>query len=532
MKAFLLLSLLSPFIVFAQDTAVSGILITKVKESVKQEVLSDGKDCPVFMGVEVVSVRQMFPNAEEPKGRTDRFGNPFVDLTRSFRLQLPESVNLEEAVRTLMASGSFEWVETTTISETFSTPNDPHLGSQNYLAQIDVFSAWAVTTGDTNTVIGVTDTSFDIFHQDLQGNLKYNYDDPVNGEDDDGDGYIDNFAGWDIQSNNNTLFVANNYHGTGVLAVSSATTDNGLGIAGVAYNCMYLPVKIGNNAGSILTADGYEAITYCADRNCKVINCSWGTTMFSNLGQDVVDYATINKDALVVAAAGNLAAEEYRYPASFHHALSVTGVHDSDVFNNNSNPTFTWADSVDLCAQGFNVFSTATVGGTQGGSPVYTTTGGTSYAAPQVSGAAALIRSHFGCLSALETAALLIEYAVDIEGVGTNSDYAGKIGRRLDIGAVFSMPGNPCEIITNIAEQSSHHGLLLYPNPSSGEFTVRIGTTDRWLLTVTDMQGRTLLHMNLSGDRQEVSGLAPGLYLVQVENASERLAGRVIVTGN
>jgi serine protease len=528
MKALSACLLLLPFLTMAQDAAVPGILIAKVNESSKSEILAESADWVAFNGLEVLSVRQMFPNAEDPKGRTDRFGNPFVDLSRTFRLHLSENTDLNEAIRLLMSTGLFEWVEHTTRSETFSTPNDPNLPSQNHLTQIDVFSAWAVTTGDTNTVIGVTDTSFDIFHQDLQGNLKYNYDDPVNGVDDDGDGFVDNYAGWDIADNNNTLFVANNFHGTGVLAVSSATTDNGVGIAGVGYHCKYLPVKIGNSAGSILTADGYEAITYCADRNCKIINCSWGTTTSSQLGQDVVDYATINKDALVVAAAGNLAVEEYRYPASFHRVLSVTGVHNNDVFNNGSNPTFTWADSVDLCAQGFNVYSTATVGGTQGASPVYTTTGGTSYAAPQVSGAAALIRSHFSCLTAIETAALLLDYAVDIEGVGTNSNYAGKIGKRLDIGAVFNMPMNPCEI-TGLDEQSARNGLLLFPNPSSDEFTVRTNDSGRWTLTVTDMQGRAVMHSSFVGERETVRGLAPGLYAVQAESATKRLTARVIV---
>jgi subtilisin family serine protease len=469
----------------------------------------------------------MFPNAEEPKGRTDRFGNPFVDLTRTFLLHLPENTDLSEATRSLMSTGLFEWVEHTTRSETFSTPNDPNLPSQNHLTQIDVFSAWAVTTGDTNTVIGVTDTSFDIFHQDLQGNLKYNYDDPVNGVDDDGDGFIDNYAGWDFADDNNTLFVANNFHGTGVLAVSSATTDNGIGIAGVGYHCKYLPVKIGNSAGSILTADGYEAITYCADRDCKVINCSWGTTTFSQLGQEVVDYATINKDAVVVASAGNNAVEEYRYPASFDNAISVTGVHNNDVFNNGTNPTFTWSDKVDMCAQGFNVFSTATVNG----SPVYTTTGGTSYAAPQISGAAALVRSQFPCLTAIETTDLLLEHAVDIESIGTNSNYAGKIGKRLDMAAAVSVTPNPCELV-GVSETVEEQLMTLYPNPSNTDVTLRTASSGNWQVMVNDAQGRLVRLELFSGNFYTISALPAGLYTVAVSNDAQRSVQRMVVAAH
>lgn len=531
MKRLLILLLSVPVLVFAQADMTPGILILKVKPSLKAEMLRSGVQWEGFGGLDALRLRQMFPRAEEPKGRTDRHGNPFVDLTRTFRLDVAKDTDLMAVIVRLEATGAFEWVEPTTRSESFNTPNDPQIGSQNYLTQIGAFDAWAVTEGDTNVVIGVTDTSFDILHEDLQGNVKYNYEDPIDGIDNDGDGFIDNYAGWDIVDNDNNLFLSGNYHGTGVLAVSSATTDNGIGIAGVGFNCKYLPVKIGNNAGVIATADGYEAITYCADRGCKVINCSWGTTTFSNLGQDVVNYATFNMDALVVAAAGNQAVEEFRYPASFAHALSVTGVHNNDVFNNGSNPTFTYSDSVDLCAQGFNVFSTATLGSTPGTSPIYTTTGGTSYAAPQVSGAAALVRSQFPCLSAVQTAELIIGQAVDIETVGTNSDYAGKIGRRLDMAAALTPAVDPCDLNVVIDQANAQPPFSIYPNPTTAEFTLQMPTDGSHLLQVTDALGRRVLEQVFTGSSFTVTGLAPGLYTVSVDDGTHRSVQRLVVSG-
>jgi serine protease len=528
MRSLLLAVLLFPIIASAQSDMVPGILVYKVRPEFKEEMLRNGAEWETISSFGVIQVRQMFPNAFDPKGATDLHGNPLVDLTRIFRAQFPDNIDVLSIARPLMATGRFEWVEPTTWSESFSTPNDPNIGSQNHLTQIGAFAAWDVTQGDTNVVIGVTDTSFDLLHQDLQDNLKLNYADPINGLDDDGDGFTDNFAGWDMESNDNNLFVSGNYHGTGVLAVSSASTDNGIGIAGVGYNCKYLPVKIGSSSGSIITADGYEAITYCADRDCKVINCSWGTTTFSNLGQDVVNYATFNMNALVVAAAGNLSVEEFRYPASFANVLSVTGVHNNDVFNNGSNPIFTYADSVDLCAQGFNVYSTATLGGTPGASPIYTTTGGTSYAAPQVSGVAALVRSQFPCLTALQTAEHLIAHAVDIESVGTNADYAGKIGKRLDAGAALGVLENPCTV-TVLDESGMQKIFALYPNPTTDAFTVRTSATGQWLLTVNDAMGRQVLQQRFSGQEQVINGLASGLYSVALENAGQRSVLRVVI---
>lgn len=519
--------LLIPCIAFGQAVSVPGVLILKVKPEFKAAVLRLGPHWEGFDGVPVNSVRQMFPQAEVPNGRTDRHGNPFVDLTGIFRAELGQGADLMSISERWTASGRFEWVEHTTYSESFSTPDDPYLPSQNHLVQIGAFAAWDVTQGDTTVVIGVTDTSFDLLHQDLQDNLKYNYDDPIDGQDNDNDGFIDNHSGWDIVDGDNNLFVANNFHGTGVLAVSSASTDNGIGVAGVAYGCKYLPVKIANNAGVIETADGYEAITYCADRDCNVINCSWGTTTFSNLGQDVVNYAAVNKDAVVVASAGNLAVEEYRYPASFDNVLSVTGVHNNDVFDNGSNPTFTWNDKVDMCAQGFNVFTTATFNG----NPVYQATGGTSYAAPQVSGVAALVRSRFPCLSAQEVSELLVDHAVDIESIGTNGSYAGKIGKRVDAAATLGIAVDPCVPIgqTDIGLQQF---FLVYPNPATDAVVIRTAVSGNWTAQLTDAKGRVVVVQNFTGRSHDVSGLAAGLYTMTLDNGTQRSSQRLVVVGH
>jgi serine protease len=531
MRQILLALVLAPFLSIAQSDIVPGIIILKVKPEYKSELAREGVRWDAFEGLDLLKIEMMFPRAEEPMGRTDRNGHPFADLTRTYKLTVDESEDLAVLIEKLSASNRFDWVEPTSYSISDATPNDPNIGSQNYLTQIGAFAAWDVTTGDTNVVIGVTDTSFDLLHQDLQGNLKRNYADPVNGQDDDLDGLIDNYAGWDIESDDNQLFVSGNYHGTGVLAVSSATTNNGVGIAGVGYNCKYLPVKIGSSAGTIVTADGYEAIIHCADRDCKVINCSWGSTIFSNLGVDAVNYATINKDALVVASAGNLELEEYRYPASYNYAISVTGVHNTDVFDNGTNPTFTWADSVDLCAQGFDVYSTATGGGTPGTIPVYQTTGGTSFAAPQVSGAAALVRSQFPCLSAIETAELLIDNAVDIESIGTNGDFAGKIGKRLDVGATLNIAINPCDPV-GIANPQDDLAITVYPNPSAGNATLVVSAMDVWNVQVFSARGEKVMQAQFTGNTHHIQGLADGLYLITLSNGKQTHTQRLVVIGN
>lgn len=515
----LLLFLLFPASILAQNV-VPNIIIAKVKESKADEFGAKPMNHASFSAISLSEVIRKYPHAVKPEPRqTDRHGNPFVDLTRTYKLTLAGNEDLFESIKKLEETNTFEWVEPTTYSESFAIPNDPQIGSLDHLLHANLYAAWDTTQGDTNVIMGITDTSFDLLHEDLQGNLKHNYADPIDGSDNDNDGYTDNYSGWDIWGNDNNVFFTNDWHGTGVLAVAAATTDNGVGMAGAGFKCKYLPVKIANDATNgnttIVTSDGHDAITYCADQDCKVINCSWGTLTYSNDGQDVVNYATINKDAVVVAAAGNTNAEEFRYPASFYRAISVTGVHNSDEFNNGTNTPFTYSDSVDVCAQGYNVMATATVG-SSGSTEVYQTTGGTSIASPIVCGAIGIIRSAYPCLTAVEAADLLVESAIDIESVGTNSNYAGKIGKRIDVYSALQV--NPCLTVGTNSLERDENSLRVYPNPSSNEVNIQMSRSDKWNIQILDTKGKVVVSQQVVGTKMVLSGLASGFYIAKVSN--------------
>src|ERR1700741_2763296 len=172
---------------------------------------------------------------------------------------------MNDAIAILMNTGLFVCVEPHYVPRPLYTPNDPDATTkQYYLAQIKAYQAWSVTKGDTNIVVGITDTGFDLDHPDMLNAIKYNYMDPVNGIDDDGDGYIDNYTGFDLADNDNNPTVNTNvpngaqpYHGAAVSGIAAARADNSIGVAGIGFNCLYLPIKIAEQGTGDLIA-AYE----------------------------------------------------------------------------------------------------------------------------------------------------------------------------------------------------------------------------------------------------------------------------------
>ena len=110
-----------------------------------------------------------------------------------------------------MRTGVFEYVEPSYTSQPLYKPNDPEIDSLYFMEMLNMYQAWDSTMGDTNVVIGISDTGFDIDHPDLVNSVKYNYNDPIDGVDNDGDGYIDNFRGWDLGDNDNNPQVGSNW---------------------------------------------------------------------------------------------------------------------------------------------------------------------------------------------------------------------------------------------------------------------------------------------------------------------------------
>lgn len=271
------------------------------------------------------------------------------------------------------------------------TPNDPGLSVQDYITLSNFEAAWDITTGDASVKVGIVDAGFDLTHEDLIGRFS----DEV-----------------DIGDNDTDL--SGDSHGTEVVGCGFAGGNNGIGIAGAAYGCTFIPIKtsIGNGSSIVF---GYEGVLKAAELGCKVINMSWGRTgEASNFEKDFLRYIVETYDVVLVASAGNDGNEGYFYPASYEEVISVGATNDSDAKAGLSN----YNDKVDIIAQGENVVTTDD-------GDIYILASGTSFSAPLVSAVAALIYSQFPSLSAAQVRGRLLA-TTDI--VQANTDFPSQLG--------------------------------------------------------------------------------------------------------
>jgi len=393
-----------------KENYVAGRLIFKLNESHREaantDLNSDPRIQPALTALGGGSIHKSFPQLKAPGKKLNENGQALADLSLYFEVTYSNPLDIYEAARILEKTGLTEHVQPRYVSKPMATPNDPQITQQYHHALIKTFEAWDIEEGDSTVLIGITDAGIQFNHDDL-GNWAYNYLDPENGIDDDNNGYIDDIAGWNTASNINDPTATLSPHGMFTTGLSSATVNNGIGVAGNANKCRFVPIRIDDANGF---SYGYEGIIYAAERGCQIINASWGNTFYDQMAADVVQYATVNKGALLIAASGNSGLSETYYPASYPNVMSVGATGAADVIWNQS----TFGPELDIVAPGELLRSTWPFNG-------YDVSSGTSFSAPLVAGAAAIVKSHFPSYNAQQVA----------ERLRVTADTA-----------LFSLPGN------------------------------------------------------------------------------------------
>jgi serine protease len=349
-------------------------------------------------------------------------------LLRTFRMRIDGNVAPELFCQRLLAENkNIELAEPIYVDESYGLPDDPRFDQQTVLTTIGLKELWSQgkLMGDTNIVICICDNGVTQEHEDLTGNIAPNWGEiPGNNEDDDKNGYIDDFRGYNFSyvEDNQLAGVTHHSipHGTGVAGVAAATTDNSRGIAGVGNKCRFFPLKAGKKSSSSVYY-GYEGIIYAAIQGYSVINCSWGVTKpYSAVDQSIIDYA-IERGVAVVAAAGNDGDDSLVYPAAYRGVLGVGEVDATDRISNIS----AYGSHVDIYVQGRkNIVTEYTI-------DYSSNTSGTSYSAPVISGAVGLIRAEHPELSPLQALEYVRICTDDISHL--NSFYEDIIAGRLNL---------------------------------------------------------------------------------------------------
>lgn len=269
-------------------------------------------------------------------------------------------------------------------------PTDPQYGLQWGLPAIDAPSAWDYTWGLAEVVVAVIDSGVDLDHPDLVNRL-------VPG-------------GWDYVSNDPVPDDVYG-HGTGVAGIVVAEQDNGLFGVGTAPGTRVLPIRVLGDGGTGSTFHTAQAVRYATDHGADVINLSLGSPDFDPELQLAVQYA-LDRDVVIVAAAGNTSTEPIQYPARESGVIAVGAVGPTLAIANFS----ARGPLLDFVAPGVSVYSTAI----NGGAGSWT---GTSAASPMVAGAAALLLSRNPGATVAEVESALTDTVRDLGATGRDDTY-------------------------------------------------------------------------------------------------------------
>ena len=344
------------------------------------------------------------------------------------RVRLPKDVTVSEAVRLYSANPAVEFVEPNYILHFVNTyPNDPQFSNQwghensgqfggTFDADIDSVEAWDTSVGSDSVVVAITDTGIDLTHPDLDANIWTNpgedpWTDPYdpttgNGVDDDLNGYVDDWKGYDfcgswlLFSNPDNDPSDGVGHGTHVSGIVAARGNNQIGVAGVSWNAKIMPLKIGPDFEEILNVFvAAEAIDYAVANGADIVNASWGAQLVSSGTIRTAIENAHSAGVLFVAAAGNEETDNDGwlkfYPASHQveNIISVAATNGVDKLATFSN---FGRINVDVGAPGGMIISTMPtyeVFYNQWYNMNYDYLNGTSMAAPFVAGALAVIMS-------------------------------------------------------------------------------------------------------------------------------------------
>jgi subtilisin family serine protease len=411
----ILLSLLFKLQKFLSTKQGNKVMVVNNTDN-NPEGLVDGQN--FVPGEVIVKLKPGTTTAEARSLRSD-LDATVIESTETLGIQRwsMEDMSVQEAITTYSDNPEFadviEYIEPNYIVSAQATPNDPRYSELYGLnntgqtggtpdADIDAPEAWDTQTGN-DVVIGVIDTGVDYNHPDLNDNMWTNTGEtPNNGVDDDGNGFVDDYYGYDFVNEDGDP-LDDYFHGTHVAGTIAAEGNNSTGVTGVNWDAQIMGLKFLDSSGFGSTFDAIEAVEYSIMMGVSLTSNSWGGGGFSQALEDAIAAAG-EQGQLFVAAAGNDYGNDNdvfpTYPASYDldNIIAVAATNSNDQLADFSS---VGANTVDLGAPGEDVLSLFPGGD-------YSLLSGTSMATPHVAGVVGLILSENPGLSAEEVKDLIL----------------------------------------------------------------------------------------------------------------------------
>ena len=359
-----------------------------------------------------------------------------IQLSNIYRAQFNNEKSYEELVEIIGKFRALDIIYDVQLEEKYHLAsqikryksNDTYYDEQWIIDKIMADYAWGLwklkshSSPDSVILVGIVDTGCDYDHPELQNAVYVNLGEDINGDkkitaidknniDDDKNGFVDDFKGWDFAGKNSESPSDNNVrslstgennsinHGTQCGGIIAAVSDNNRGISGIAFNTKLIFTKHvydvdSENPELVNTIQG---IVYCAEMGADIINCAFTSSYYSVFTQAVINALVREYDCIIVCAAGN---DDWnnddgpQYPANYDNTISVAALTNMDIKTSYSN----YGESIDISAPGGegNISSTAILSTTFSAiNSGYGTFQGTSLASSIVTGSFAMLKTFF-----------------------------------------------------------------------------------------------------------------------------------------
>ena len=437
-----------------------------------------------------VQVQAMDDRAQNPL-RVTQFAETMDPDTHDVTIEFDRQIPADGVARQLSSDPGTVFAEPDAIYHTLYTPDDPYYDEpydssrdgkldQWYLRKIDAPRGWdKLKNKGSHTLLAIIDTGIDYNHPDLKDVIARNSKGEIIGK---------SFV------NGKPDPLDDNGHGTHCAGIADASTDNGVGVAGVGFNSFKIvPVKVMTHKGYGELGWICRAITWAADHGCRVESLSLGGSMYSQGMQDAINYAW-SKGVIVVAAAGNEGRNNSGYPASNNRVVAVSATDENDqrtYFSNFGRP-------ISVGAPGIHILATlpcypCELTKARGLKEGYDSLAGTSMACPVVSGAIAALLAYHPSLTATEAIQRVEQTADNAAGIpdgGWGPDLGhGRInlGNAIDdrmrsasvgsfYGQVTNRFGTPvADAVVSCGDKSARvetDGMFRFANFPPGEYTL------------------------------------------------------------